>query len=70
MVMKARKLKQESMVESSTVSLRNYAKQRILKDMISSVKNNANFSSEYIIMILDQSSVKVFSSCCKWFELY
>ena len=34
MAMKARRLKQESMVESNSVSLRSYAKQRILNEMI------------------------------------
>ena len=38
MVMKARKLAKESMAEASTVSLRNYAKQRILNEMIDKVK--------------------------------
>ena len=68
--MKARRLKQESHVETNTVSLRSYAKQRILNEMIQTVKSHANFNPDYLIMILDFSSVRVFSSCCKWFELY
>ena len=70
MVMKSRKLNRESQLESTTVSLRSYAKQRILNEMIQAVKNHAHFNREYLIMVLDYSSVRVFSSCCKWFELY
>ena len=68
--MKSRKLNRESQLESTTVSLRSYAKQRILNEMIQAVKNHAHFNKEYLIMVLDYSSVRVFSSCCKWFELY
>jgi len=38
--------------------------------MIQAVKNHANFTPNYLIMILDSSSCRVFSSCCKWYELY
>ena len=38
--------------------------------MITEVKNHAHFMQDYLIMVLDFSSCKVFSSCCKWFELY
>ena len=58
------------MAEGGASSLRSYAKQRVVNEMILAVKNHANFSQEYLIMILDFSSSKVFSSCCKWFELY
>ena len=64
-----RKLR-ESQAEGGSVSLRSYAKQRILNEMIQAVKNHANFSPEYLIMILDFSSARVFASCCKWYELY
>ena len=63
-------MQKESFVDAGQVSLRSYAKQRILNEMISAVKQHANFSPSYIIMILDFSSVRVFSSCCKWYELY
>ena len=65
-----RKLKEASFAEASTVSLRSYAKQRILNEMISAVKGHAHFTPNYLVMILDYSSCRVFSSCCKWFELY
>ena len=69
--MRARRgLKAESFVEPGQISLRSYAKQRILNEMIQAVKNHAHFSPNYIIMLLDFSSVRVFSSCCKWYELY
>lgn len=51
-------------------SLRGYAKYRILNEMIEAVKRNSEFSKEYLIMILDQSAVRVFASVCKFFELY
>ena len=38
--------------------------------MIEAVKNNSEFSRDYLIMILDHSAVRVFSSACKFFELY
>ena len=65
-----RKLKQDSLVETTTLSLRSFAKSRILNEMIKEVKNHAQFSKSYLIMVLDFSSIRVFSSCCKWFELY
>jgi len=63
-------MQKESFVEAGQLSLRSYAKQRILNEMITAVKHHANFSPQYILMILDFSSVRVFSSCCKWYELY
>ena len=39
--------------------------------MISAVRRTHGSSAKkYLIMIMDVSSCKVFSSCCKWFELY
>lgn len=58
-------------VSSNTfTTLRSYAKFRILSDMIDNVRKHARFSKEYLIMIVDTSALKVFSSCCKFFELY
>lgn len=70
MVMRRNRLNKESFAQTDTVSLRSYAKQRILTEMISAVQKHANFTPQYLIMILDFSSCRVFSSCCKWFELY
>ena len=56
--------------EKDIASLRGYAKYRILNEMIEAVKRNHEFSPDYLILILDTSAVRVFSSVCKFFELY
>ena len=38
--------------------------------MIDKVKSQSAFDKDYLIMVLDHSSVRVFSSCCQFFELY
>jgi syntaxin-binding protein 1 len=38
--------------------------------MVSSAKKKALHDKEYLIMIVDCQSSKVFSSCCKFYELY
>lgn len=38
--------------------------------MIEAVKKNSEFDKNYLIMILDQSAVRVFASVCKFYELY
>jgi hypothetical protein len=55
---------------TSTISLREYAKTRILKDMIGSVKQNAVFSKDYIIMIVDDFTTKIlFNETCEMHDL-
>jgi hypothetical protein len=51
-------------------SLRSYAKWRILNDMVDSCKRRARFGRDYFILVMDKSALKVFSSCCKLFEVY
>lgn len=51
-------------------TLRSYAKWRILHDMIENVRKHACFSKDYLIMVVDKSALKVFSSCCKFYDLY
>lgn len=50
-------------------TLRSYAKHRILNDMIENARRHAQ-SKDYLIMILDQAALRVFSSCCKFFDVY
>jgi len=38
--------------------------------MIDTVRKNYKFDRDYMIMVLDTPALKVFSSCCKFFELY
>jgi len=38
--------------------------------MVENVKKHARFSRDYLLMIVDASALKVFSSCCKFFDLY
>ena len=59
-----------SFAEKQLTTLRSYAQWRILKDMVSSAKKKALHDKEYLIMIVDSQSLKVFSSCCKFYELY
>ena len=55
--------------EKQLGSLRSYAQWRILKDMIDQAKKNA-FNKEYLVMVVDNQSLKVFSSSCKFYDLY
>ena len=50
-------------------TLRSYAKYRIVTDMIDNARRRA-ICKEYQILILDKSSLRVFSSCCKFFDVY
>lgn len=59
---------QQSVGELTT--LRSYAKWRILNDMLDCVKKHAVCNRDYLILIMDSSALKVFSSCCKLFDVY
>ena len=50
--------------------MRYYAKTRILNDMIGTAKKRALYDREYLILVMDSSALKVFSSCCKMFEVF
>jgi hypothetical protein len=49
--------------------MRSYAKHRILNDMIENSRRHAK-QKDYMIMIIDQAALKVFSSCCNFFDVY
>ena len=51
-------------------SLRDYAKFWILVDMVSIVKKHVIGDRDYLILVMDTSALKVFSSCCKLFDIY
>jgi hypothetical protein len=51
-------------------TLRSYAKYRILTDMIENARRHARFDKDYLMLIMDKSALKVFSSCCKFFDVY
>ena len=55
---------------SKLESLRDYAKFRILDDMVSIVKKHVIGDRDYLILVMDTSALKVFSSCCKLFDIY
>jgi len=38
--------------------------------MIETVKKHATCNRDYLILIMDSSALKVFSSCCKLFDVY
>ena len=52
-------------------SLRDFAKHRILKEMMETVRRHiSKGDKEYIILVMDASALKVFSSCCKLLDMY
>ncbi len=60
------------MAEGKIDTLRDKAKRRILNDMMDNVKRyvpGADYK-EYIILVMDTSALKVFSSCCKLYDVY
>ena len=62
-------IKKASEEEPLFNTLRSYAKHRVLNDMVEQARRHAQ-SKDYIIMILDQAALRVFSSCCKFFDVY
>jgi Sec1 family len=56
----------------SFTPLRSYAKHRILNDMLDVTRRHATPASrDYLILVLDASALRVFSSCCRqFFEVY
>jgi hypothetical protein len=50
-------------------TLRSYAKHRIINDMIENARRHA-LNKDYLIMVVDADSIRVFSSCCKFFDVY
>jgi hypothetical protein len=50
-------------------SLRSYSKHRILNDMLDLARRHSQ-SKDYMIMVLDSAALKVFSSSCKFFDVY
>ena len=57
------------LASSGLKSLRDFAKWRILHDMVENVKKHAQFSKDYLLLIVDASALKVFSSSCSYYEL-
>ena len=55
--------------EMQSTSLRSYAKRRVLVDMIENVRKQCKFSKDYLILVVDNAALKVFSSCCQLYEL-
>ena len=56
--------------QEAKTTLRSYSKWRILNDMLDSCKRRAKFDRDYFVLVMDKSALKVFSSCCKIFEVY
>ena len=55
--------------EAQFNSLRSYSKHRILNDMLDLARRHSH-SKDYMIMVLDQAALRVFSSSCKFFDVY
>jgi ribosomal protein S3AE len=49
-------------------TLRSFAKHRILNDMIENARRHTQ-RKDYIVMVLDQAALRVFRSCCKFFDV-
>ena len=60
----------EKSAKNNVITLRGYAKFRILNEMIEAVKKNAVFSKDYIIMILDDVTTKIFRQTWKMYDLF
>lgn len=59
----------EKGAKSNVITLRGYAKFRILNEMIEAVKKNAAYSKDYLIMVLDDVTTKIFKQTCKMYDL-
>ena len=64
------KKKKEQQGQGEKTTLRSYAKWRILNDMLDLCKRRTRYDRDYFILVMDASALKVFSSCCKMFEVY
>ena len=63
------KKKAAELDQQTYTTLRSYAKHRILNDMIETARRHTQ-NKDYIIMVLDKAALRVFSSCCKFFDVY
>lgn len=68
--MKSSKSLGGSFADKQLSSLRSYAQWRILKDMIDQARKNCAYNKEYLVMVVDTQALKVFSSSCKFYDLY
>lgn len=51
--------------------MRDFAKHRLLKEMMETVRRHISVGDkEYVILVMDSSALKVFSSCCKLLDMY
>ena len=55
--------------ENSFFNLNDYAKSRILYDLLLSIKRKCKLSPEYLILVMDEYSSKLISSFCTMFDL-
>ena len=55
--------------QQAYTTLRSFAKHRILNDMIETARRHTQ-KKDYIVMVLDKAALRVFSSCCKFFDVY
>jgi syntaxin-binding protein 1 len=55
--------------QQAYTTLRSFAKHRILNDMIETARRHTQ-KKDYIVMVLDKVALRVFSSCCKFFDVY
>ncbi|CAI2361502.1 unnamed protein product [Moneuplotes crassus] len=54
---------------SSPISLREYARHRLLEDMISTVKKLERANNDYLILVMDKRTRELFAGICSLFEI-
>jgi hypothetical protein len=55
--------------QSQLINIKEYARSRLLHDMLYTVKNKCRLSPDYIILIVDDYTSKLLSNFCDYFDL-
>lgn len=56
-------------IEDGPISLRDYAKHRMMDDMISSVRKIEKGNNDYLILVMDDHTKQLFAGICNLFEI-
>lgn len=55
--------------KSQLINIKEYARSRLLKDMLSTVKNKCRLSPDYILLVVDDYTSKLLCNFCDYFDL-
>jgi len=55
--------------DNGPVTLRDYARHRLIDDMINQVKKSERGNNEYLIMVMDKHTRELLASICNLFEI-